>query len=90
MAGPPVRERYNAKARGSVAGGSHKKKRKQKPAVDEDGEVAVDGNGLEDIEESGDGRGKMSSKKRKRMDSYIVRWIVSTTPMIRHSQIVAC
>jgi hypothetical protein len=31
---PPVRERYNAKARGSVAGGSSHKNRKRGKAVD--------------------------------------------------------
>lgn len=68
MAGPPVRERYNSKARGSVAGGSHKKRKRPKNKDDPnapDEPVVVD--------EPGDGRGKMSAKKRKRMDSYIVR-----------------
>ena len=80
MAGPPVRERYNAKARGSVAGGGAHKKRKRpfnKPIpLAEDGN-AEDGAGHQ-VEErqkmpmEGEGRGGMSAKKRKRMDSYIV------------------
>ena len=66
-AGPPVRERYNAKARGSVAGGSHKKRRRTGNKQE-----AGEGEGQHEEEQPGDGRGKMSAKKRKRMDSYIV------------------
>lgn len=74
MAGPPVRERYNAKARGSTAGGGHKKRKRPKiKEVNEDG-TPVDSPAAPpvEVEAEGDGRGKMSSKKRKRMDSYIV------------------
>jgi ATP-dependent RNA helicase DHX37/DHR1 len=84
MAGPPVRERYNAKARGSTAGGSHKKRKQKKPkapvVVDEDGVPIPTGKRDEVMQEQsedegvyeGEGKGKMSSKKRKRLDSYIV------------------
>ncbi|KLT42475.1 P-loop containing nucleoside triphosphate hydrolase protein [Cutaneotrichosporon oleaginosum] len=58
---PPVRERYNAKARGSVAGGSHKS-RKRKSKVLEPEEFKP----VQPHHEPG-----MSSKKRKRLDSYI-------------------
>lgn len=69
MAGPPVRERFNAKARGSVAGGSAHKKRKRPNA-----KVQAEGSDVEMgetkvVEPLGGG---MSSKKRKRMESYIV------------------
>jgi ATP-dependent RNA helicase DHX37/DHR1 len=78
MAGPPVRERYNAKARGSTAGGSHKKRKRVKPTQPE-----VSGSGAEDnndgipavetvVDVDAEARGKMSSKRRKRLDSYIV------------------
>ena len=77
MGPPPTRERYNAKARGSVAGGSHKKRTrpKNKAILEGDDENDVDVVGVEQaaVEEQRDGRGKMSSKKRKRLDSYIVR-----------------
>lgn len=81
MAGPPVRERYNAKARGSTAGGSAHKKRKR-PSNKEvaagqlaEAQVsAADELANKSLEsEGGEGRGGMSAKKRKRMDSYIVR-----------------
>lgn len=90
MAGPPVRERYNAKARGSTAGGSHKKRKQKKPkapvVVDEDGvpiptgkrdEVMQD-QSEDELGHEGEGKGKMSSKKRKRLDSYIVSAARST------------
>jgi ATP-dependent RNA helicase DHX37/DHR1 len=74
MAGPPVRERYNAKARGSVAGGGHKKRKRPKnKEVTEDGTPVEQSTAPPEVQGEGDGRGKMSSKKRKRMDSYIVR-----------------
>lgn len=43
--GPPQRQRYNAKARSSVAGGSSHKKRRSHPTkeVNEDGEAAAAG-----------------------------------------------
>jgi ATP-dependent RNA helicase DHX37/DHR1 len=73
MAGPPVRERYNAKARGSVAGGSAGHKKRKRPAS----KPRVEGSDVE-MEESVKVAepvgGGMSSKKRKRMESYIVRW----------------
>lgn len=59
---PPVRERYNAKARGSDGGGSHKnRKRKAKQSEPEEAKLAQPHHEL-----------GMSSKKRKRLDSYIV------------------
>ncbi|WVQ70890.1 hypothetical protein IAR50_000415 [Cryptococcus sp. DSM 104548] len=62
MAGPPVRERYNAKARGSVAGGdSHKKRKQRRP---QDNEAAEP----EDAATAG-----MSSKKRKRFESFMAK-----------------
>jgi ATP-dependent RNA helicase DHX37/DHR1 len=68
----PVQERYNAKARGSVAGGStHKKRKRVKSKISEDGQVAPVVIHQDEGEE-GDGRGKMSTKKRKRFDSYVV------------------
>jgi len=72
MAGPPVRERYNAKARGSTAGGSHKKRKrvKDKQAEGSDNDASAVPT-IVDVD--AEARGKMSSKKRKRMDSYIVR-----------------
>lgn len=63
---PPVRERYNAKARGSVAGGSSHKNRKRKAKHQDDGEPAEVKPAQPHYEEG------MSSKKRKRLDSYIV------------------
>ncbi|CAE6373665.1 unnamed protein product [Rhizoctonia solani] len=78
---PPQRVRYNAKARGSQAGASHKRKKQ----VKNDGE---DSNAVEVIPKSGHQKdeerrerirkeleaqstSKMTSKKRKRMESYI-------------------
>ncbi|CAE6510083.1 unnamed protein product [Rhizoctonia solani] len=78
---PPQRVRYNAKARGSQAGGSHKRKKR----VNNDGE---DSNAIEAVPKSGQQKeeerrerirqeleaqstSKMTSKKRKRMESYI-------------------
>lgn len=67
----PVQERYNAKARGSVAGGSsHKKRKRSRIKPSNDGQEAPAERGeLSKILVSEDG---MSSKKRKRLDSYIV------------------
>lgn len=65
MAGPPTVQRYNAKARGSVAGGSHKKRKR--PARG-DGEAEEP---KSSIIGGVDTRG-MSSKKKKRLESYIV------------------
>lgn len=70
MAGPPVRQRYNAKARGSVAGGSsHKKRKRGPPRADAEG----DGEDATGPGESSIGAG-MSSKKKKRLESYIVSY----------------
>lgn len=73
MAPPTSHPRYNAKARGSVAGGSHKKRKrpstKLDPSEHEDGQDPTHPTG--DLEDS-EPREKMSSKKRKRLDSYIV------------------
>ena len=60
---PPVRERYNAKARGKGDGGRSHKAGKKKKIV----EVAPDDKPQQPHHEPG-----MSSKKRKRLDSYIV------------------
>ncbi|BEI97871.1 hypothetical protein CcaverHIS631_0301700 [Cutaneotrichosporon cavernicola] len=60
---PPVRERYNSKARGSVAGGSSHKNRKRKAKREGEPEEAKL---AQPHHEAG-----MSSKKRKRLDSYI-------------------
>lgn len=69
MAGPPVRERYNAKARGSVAGGGSHKKRKRLGAAKAAG--SEDESGAPAPVQPAPGQG-MSAKKRKRMESYIV------------------
>ncbi|KDN34519.1 hypothetical protein RSAG8_12392, partial [Rhizoctonia solani AG-8 WAC10335] len=78
---PPQRVRYNAKARGSQAGTSHKRKKR----VRAEGE---DSNAIEVVPKSGEQKdeerrerirqeleaqstSKMTSKKRKRMESYI-------------------
>lgn len=92
MAGPPVRERYNSKARGSTAGGGSHKKRKRPskavPLADVGGEDGEDAQQLAQVEVQmeklpmeGEGRGGMSAKKRKRMDSYIVRLCSSASPL---------
>ena len=75
---PPTQQpRFNAKARGSVAGGSHKKRKRPKTHLGkaEDGKHEVDQikEELTIAAEGISGRGKMSAKKRKRLDSYIVR-----------------
>lgn len=71
MAGPPVRQRYNAKARGSVAGGSSHKKRKNitKERTEED---AQDNEADQHGAVFEDPTAGMSSKKRKRFGSYMV------------------
>lgn len=71
MAGPPVRQRYNAKARGSVAGGSSHKKRKNlsKERTEED---AQDNETDQHAAVFEDPTAGMSSKKRKRFESYMV------------------
>lgn len=63
MAGPPVRQRYNAKARGSVAGGSSHKKRKNlsKERTEED---AQDNETDQHAAVFEDPTAGMSSKKR--------------------------
>ncbi|KAG8709191.1 putative ATP-dependent RNA helicase DHR1, partial [Ceratobasidium sp. 395] len=78
---PPQRLRFNAKARGSVAGGSHKRKKRAKDA-------GADSNVVEVVPKSADQKkmdraermrkeleaqmsSKMTSKKKKRLDSYI-------------------
>ncbi|ORX35970.1 P-loop containing nucleoside triphosphate hydrolase protein [Kockovaella imperatae] len=76
MGGPPTYQRYNAKARGSVAGGSHKKRKRPKVHRGEaegggqDGDEG--GHGIGEVTE-GSGRGKMSAKKRKRLESYVTK-----------------
>ena len=79
---PPKQERFNAKARGSVAGGSHKKRKRPRQTQLIDEEEAEHGVSqsplvLESVQGIGEaetlGRGKMSAKKRKRMESYVVR-----------------
>jgi hypothetical protein len=66
---PPTFQRYNAQARGSGPGGrSHKKGKRKAPQEEE--EAAP----LQPHHEAG-----MSSKKRKRLDSYIVRLPPVTT-----------
>lgn len=89
---PPKHERYNAKARGSVAGGSAHKKRKRPStkSVASEHEGAAFAAGAEDMGSSS-GVGKlarehgleveqgMSSKKKKRLDSYIVSGSDSST-----------
>ncbi|WRT64167.1 uncharacterized protein IL334_001096 [Kwoniella shivajii] len=75
MAGPPVRERYNSRARGSVAGGSSHKKRKRVKSQDEI-ENAVEGGGeIQEVKE--DAMAGMSSKKRKRFESYMAKKLKS-------------
>jgi ATP-dependent RNA helicase DHX37/DHR1 len=82
MAGPPVRERFNAKARGSTAGsGGHKKRKRpsakaRAEALGSDGDVEM----KEPVKAAEPPAGAgMSSKKRKRMESYIVSWNACTT-----------
>ncbi|OCF55427.1 ATP-dependent RNA helicase DHX37/DHR1 [Kwoniella mangroviensis CBS 10435] len=73
MVGPPVRERYNAKARGSVAGGSSHKKRKRAKKNDDDGDAPNDmaeGSSSTVVEDPTAG---MSSKKRKRFESFMAK-----------------
>ena len=78
MAPPPRHERYNAKARGSVAGGSsHKKRKRGSQAPKEGDDVFVEKEepstaasialASEMSLQSG-----MGTKKRKRLESYIV------------------
>jgi ATP-dependent RNA helicase DHX37/DHR1 len=78
MAPPPRHERYNAKARGSVAGGSsHKKRKRGSQAPKEGDDVFVEREepstaasialASEMSLQSG-----MGTKKRKRLESYIV------------------
>lgn len=71
MAGPPVRQRYNAKARGSVAGGSSHKKRKN-ITKERTEEHAQDNDNDQHDAELEDATAGMSSKKRKRFESYMV------------------
>lgn len=71
MAGPPVRQRYNAKARGSVAGGSSHKKRKN-ITKERTEEHAQDNDNDQHDAELEDPTAGMSSKKRKRFESYMV------------------
>ncbi|WVW82347.1 hypothetical protein I302_104354 [Kwoniella bestiolae CBS 10118] len=71
MVGPPVRERYNAKARGSVAGGSSHKKRKRIKQAEHDGEAGgADESNAPAVEDPTAG---MSSKKRKRFESFMAK-----------------
>jgi hypothetical protein len=87
---PPKHERYNAKARGSVAGGSAHKKRKRPStkSIASEHEGAASAAGAEVDFSSGAGKlarehgleveQGMSSKKKKRLDSYIVSDSVPT------------
>jgi ATP-dependent RNA helicase DHX37/DHR1 len=88
MAPPPKQIRYNAKARGSVAGGSSHKKRKRQSQAPPAGSISINSDG-EQVEQGSEqsvipdkedtaveeelplGHG-MGSKKRKRLESYIV------------------
>lgn len=79
MAPPPRHERYNAKARGSVAGGSSHKKRKRpapKEIVEDHGEEVGEGDdgseSLAAIAKRMSGGEGISGKRRKRLESYIV------------------
>lgn len=78
MAPPPRHERYNAKARGSVAGGSSHKKRKRQPVAPVEQEVSDEeardgGESLAAMARRMSGGEGISTKKRKRLESYIVR-----------------
>jgi ATP-dependent RNA helicase DHX37/DHR1 len=79
MAPPPRHERYNAKARGSVAGGSsHKKRKRPSQRAGEEDEVFVpreEPSSAEAIALASEMSLKsgMGTKKRKRLESYIVR-----------------
>ncbi|EIW72461.1 hypothetical protein TREMEDRAFT_70724 [Tremella mesenterica DSM 1558] len=71
--GPPTYERYNAKARGSVVSGSSHKKRKRHLLVDEE-EIQVKSDQRKALLFSTNteiDNKPMSSKKKKRLDSYI-------------------
>ncbi|KAK8865947.1 hypothetical protein IAR55_001096 [Kwoniella newhampshirensis] len=71
--GPPVRERYNAKARGSVAGGSSHKKRKRVKR-DEAGDPVFEEVAEEEANVgAADPGAGMSSKKRKRFESFMAK-----------------
>ena len=79
MAPPPRHERYNAKARGSVAGGSSHKKRKRpapkeipEDVSDEAGEGEDGTESLATIAKRMSGGEGISGKRRKRLESYIV------------------
>jgi ATP-dependent RNA helicase DHX37/DHR1 len=81
MPPPPRHERYNAKARGSVAGGSSHKKRKRPPPkeVQEDGNDGAgegEDESLAAIAKRMSGGEGISGKRRKRLESYIVSWPV--------------
>ncbi|WVQ97439.1 hypothetical protein IAU59_004552 [Kwoniella sp. CBS 9459] len=77
MAGPPVRQRYNAKARGSTAGGSSHKKRKRTAAQAGDVEGAEDGVGQGSagiaMEVDDDPAAGMSGKRKKRFESFMAK-----------------
>ncbi|QRV77442.1 Helicase associated domain (HA2) [Ceratobasidium sp. AG-Ba] len=78
---PPQRQRFNAKARGSVAGASHKKKKRAKSTGDDSNATEVVPKSVEEKEAERRERmrqeleaqmnSKATSKKRKRLDSYI-------------------
>ncbi|QRV92272.1 pre-mRNA-splicing factor ATP-dependent RNA helicase DHX15/PRP43 [Ceratobasidium sp. AG-Ba] len=78
---PPQRQRFNAKARGSVAGASHKKKKRVKTTGDDSNATEVVPKSVEQKEAERRERmrqeleaqmsSKVTSKKRKRLDSYI-------------------
>ncbi|OCF41767.1 ATP-dependent RNA helicase DHX37/DHR1 [Kwoniella heveanensis CBS 569] len=82
MAGPPVRQRYNAKARGSTAGGSSHKKRKRTTTTsrehEQDGVAGIgesSGRGITEVDE--DPASGMSGKKKKRFESFMAKKLKS-------------
>ncbi|CUA67605.1 Putative ATP-dependent RNA helicase PB1A10,06c [Schizosaccharomyces pombe 972h-] [Rhizoctonia solani] len=78
---PPQRVRYNAKARGSQAGASHKRRKRVRVEGEDSNAIEVvpkseqqkDEDRRERIRQELEGQStsKMTSKKRKRMESYI-------------------
>ncbi|KAH7337143.1 P-loop containing nucleoside triphosphate hydrolase protein [Rhizoctonia solani] len=78
---PPQRVRYNAKARGSQAGASHKRKRRVKAEGEDSNAIEAVPKSVEQKDEErrerirqeleAQSNSKMTSKKRKRMESYI-------------------
>ncbi|CAE6445157.1 unnamed protein product [Rhizoctonia solani] len=78
---PPQRVRYNAKARGSQAGSSHKRKKRVRTEGEDSNAIEAVPKSVEQKDEERRDRirqeleaqsnSKMTSKKRKRMESYI-------------------